>query len=1753
MKRKMLTWLLVLSLVIGMVPMVTFAEVDTTTGPIANLPDLGIYPGEKQDDGTWVAYDAPYEEPDKAPDAATVKAVIKLPQGQEVPEGCKPFIRRVQNGEGYYPTGGVLEKAVRDYNDFQVYAIHWVKLDGENYNLDTGITNRNMTISIQYLTEDAKLKGAPGKRKLKIFAVKKSGNELEELPESLVTDVQLGAGSNGGYNGFTFVADEKECPFVFVSKKLPPGYVKQLTVDKIVDGSGPFDNDDAPGNDSGENNKIVRSYDTITYTIIVNFDAREEAVVEKEIGMHFEIVLKKGITSARFNTDNMKWMGTNYNIEYLDEEGRVVVVQNHEGKFYAPLKDDEGNALYDENGFVKIDGSREIRLNSVLSGSNKDKDSYKAIGGQVTQQRITGWTNLKVNEKEPNILAAQRGFTASVDVRNADNGEVFQPTFRAWVDGNDENYGMEKDAGGNVRPAQKETGNQITAEAVTASAGTNFNVQLMKNDDMTYKSWFNFATGDEIKGEKRDELERLAALDENHGKANPAEYTEKGRALSSETQNEYADYRYGRISCYGITLQLYNDTDNNPQENRASKGLKGLSLPVGDITFDLNLSSEVTSGGQPFEGSGTEYTAMLWDYHENIPLNNSYTYKYIDPDRGTVELPGDGFGNGKRRMHWAYEVRSSYAKGAAPSNYPFYFNGCYYGGNWSLVGDDGSKADDLKSIKNISSPSKVTGTGADTTYHFSVSDYDFDFDERHFPWQNAGNTGDVANYKTYAKCFSAGAVQVINVFPRVQKQSNADIHLDIKVSNLNLKTRVGQELKPDEKDKTGYKHEVNRDDNERNDQIVLYAPGNITKGSSFNGAYEQTPDKEPWAVNQSYLGTEYWDTSYDCSAFAGDNIWIIGYGMISANSDYRMKASNLLQLFDSRALSIRTDNEPKISQNLMPDDTGGIVKFLYAADPDYPQGYDTNTKDKDGKYVVMEYMNTVREEDLVYSADKPDKGGYITVGGDRLKCVGVLTEIRGCDIMGGQYQYARIPVKVRADDEELISKTVGTVNVFRVWTDEKDMKKQDGSYITWADGKWNKSKGKNELAGYKVPEGFNKETGTYSAECGNKDTTVYKKTEYKDGKQVAGTHSGGVQSGNSLLLLGYQAGINITIDNKGDVQQGSINYNQGQNETVVDYRLTNIETKVSALTGQTEVPVTHLTIRTVLDEGHSGLQRISVSGGTYKMEGYEVDETGKPTGGKKQISIGTDKENPTKIAFEDSDGKMQVIKIYAAPQIDGRAVNFEIDDVPVGIMIPDITFQANFAPTNALKDNDTIKTVTYISGSGDQRAYSKAKGNTDNITIGVVLESGTNLGKRVEQRYIEMNGLMFYTVTYTNSGSAAIPKIYFYDLISEKGDIRGSDFEGDTILRTFGIELSGTKDELKGVSGTVYCSNTEYWELYNNVVKFGGTDSNSSPNEAGVEDMLANGKDSQGKNLFYVLGTITDGKFNYDGSFSSMDKAELEAMFSKVTGLYVKLENLHGGQSVDMEFKVETSGNENGDIYKNVANSWIAGSPTLPLKSNLVETAVIGREISGMVWYDWDLDGIRNEKEKREKPIENVTVTLLKKNGEGKYELCEKDITGAEIKPVVTGEDGTYSFKKLVEGDYIVAFSGEAIESYTGATIYQQKGKNDANTNDGVAISELKADMADGVNVKDYAYFIKYSPDSEQINLHSFADITSGKVQTSNYAESIAHQDLGVTMSGNEMPKVGGMGTLLYITAGTVTLLITLLAWSFIRRRRYCE
>lgn len=388
------------------------------------LPDGNTaYPGEKQADGTWVAYDAEYS--NTQPADATIKVTVTLPTSAVVPEGYKLFIRKVGASEPYYPSEQAVKDEVSEYNDFQCFRIRWVKVD-ENGKSDVKkmpeVLNgeERATIKIEYVGPDneGKLKGLAGARKLLIYNSYENGT-LKDTLADLVENVTVDGDS---YTSFTFHTNGAG-PYVFVSKKLEQCYVEALKIQSVEDGSEPFDSSDTAGNDSGPNNRIVRSYDTIQYNLEAKFGARDQEVTNPNVTMYFELTLSKSATSARFDTGKMVWLGENYSIEYLDSDGNVIMVEAHNGNIYEPQIDGEGNIVRDSNGFAQADMNKEVYINSKVNGSGAGELSYKvAAGTGIAKQRLVGWTELSAKEGQ-SILVGTQKFSAAIEVRNADNNE----------------------------------------------------------------------------------------------------------------------------------------------------------------------------------------------------------------------------------------------------------------------------------------------------------------------------------------------------------------------------------------------------------------------------------------------------------------------------------------------------------------------------------------------------------------------------------------------------------------------------------------------------------------------------------------------------------------------------------------------------------------------------------------------------------------------------------------------------------------------------------------------------------------------------------------------------------------------------------------------------------------------------------------------------------------------------------------------------------------------------------------------------------------------------------------------------------------------------------------------------------------------------------------------------------------------------------------------------------------------------------
>ena len=100
-------------------------------------------------------------------------------------------------------------------------------------------------------------------------------------------------------------------PAVTASSKPLKGddaYVTNFSVTEITDGTMPFDDEIKAGNDMGDKNKIVRTFDTVTYTINVAYDTYEKAQAFTDARVWLEFVLPVDKSQAEFNLADMGWL-----------------------------------------------------------------------------------------------------------------------------------------------------------------------------------------------------------------------------------------------------------------------------------------------------------------------------------------------------------------------------------------------------------------------------------------------------------------------------------------------------------------------------------------------------------------------------------------------------------------------------------------------------------------------------------------------------------------------------------------------------------------------------------------------------------------------------------------------------------------------------------------------------------------------------------------------------------------------------------------------------------------------------------------------------------------------------------------------------------------------------------------------------------------------------------------------------------------------------------------------------------------------------------------------------------------------------------------------------------------------------------------------------------------------------------------------------------------------------------------------------
>ena len=279
---------------------------------------------------------------------------------------------------------------------------------------------------------------------------------------------------------------------------------------------------------------------------------------------------------------------------------------------------------------------------------------------------------------------------------------------------------------------------------------------------------------------------------------------------------------------------------------------------------------------------------------------------------------------------------------------------------------------------------------------------------------------------------------------------------------------------------------------------------------------------------------------------------------------------------------------------------------------------------------------------------------------------------------------------------------------------------------------------------------------TYPTSCFTMHNKNYIKTEYdENGEKVVGTHPGQVVTyGNSVLIVGTDARISIDIVDKVG-ENTKTNYNLDNNENVVTYQITPELKSESGMTGISGVAVV---VKETIDGGLEYLPGQS----SIEPDSVEVNEDGTTT------------------------------------------ITWTINNCTVGENITPITFKAKI-------DEDTPNNTQYTTSAviePDEDAVGRLSMKYRTATsqaITVINLASKRLYEEVEEPIIEQNGIVKYTVTYTNKDED-VDNFQLLNILPYNGDSLGTSFNGTYTLKS--IKVSQT-DTTSNDNLTLYVTNSD--------------------------------------------------------------------------------------------------------------------------------------------------------------------------------------------------------------------------------------------------------------------------------------------------------------------------------------------------------
>ena len=1197
------------------------------------------------------------------------------------------------------------------------------------------------------------------------------------------------------------------------------------------------------------------------------------------------------------------------------------------------------------------------------------------------------------------------------------------------------------------------------------------------------------------------------------------------------------DVVYGMVAGYGLSLQLRNQNTN--------KGLRGIEVPSGDISFNVALHGGLYFNGKRVNnvntGKEVSINPRLWAYKPN----SSETTTGYDTDDNTADV----------NMDWGDEDDDD-RKSYYDNSIDFNVTDTHSGGTWTVT--NRSEND--------------TFTREDGT---TVPQSELDFLVHGYTMKPVGKTG-----KEYQ--FSCGYLQVIIplnmeeydfaqggnyegflqsdmhvVAGNMQMAGLTDEEMHGKDATLEDKINGYFSYTSEEKLREYAKNETSYDDNYNNGATVGMNIAKADDGESNNlyktnywlgsdGSTVLNDQRNPeLGTNVTGVGSQLYMTtnlSYSSVTVTPANAperFLYDPQVDKQAEYYYLTAYDVLMKFDPDAMRPATyevDGVEQAIHNFTQDQVATELKgitLLNLSDNGYSEWDTTHKLTKSYNLTVLyaakkddtriENGNegygwtyagwskdgaTLDESQPLWNhrANTRDDGGtadmdnysfYTTTrgSGDTTKgitglvyydtlteleaaghtCVAVLYQIRNCCVRNGRSVTLGHMMKVSTDTSKIGRSYAFTTDV-RGWTTYRPFfrdKLANGSSAGWTrfvDENGNTLTTRSALLYQDLIQGNGEEASApqdhwlTGKKNGRKDWNTsqvnvqrpgmgnyYQKTQYSNGYEVGGSHSG-YTAGNTVLIATQNATVNITTTDysSGNIRQTDYQLDNGQRTVTVQVtpKITmqsNVKKDLEVFDGLTQ---TDISLDVTLP------QDLTLQEGTLTFDYSNSSYNRSDLTWTAQYQYWDEEHHE----WVDFNFERDYAQNYAK-----RTTHLHLTTTITDVQktLPVLSFKAGIGyPADPTKDIEgdgnydgdawykNLIINAEIHSTYEEDSVNASLGRTDSTEIKVIKNTRSVINKAAATNLVEIGNDLAYDLTYVHQSSAA-SDLELCDVLP----YNSKEFHGAYALKEITVTVEQSADVVAA------------WDHANLTVGYANTQSVVRGNDGTLKRTDTLAKAASGTTLTNANCTVaTDGNrttytLNQMPVHTASGSSALGSLYLKFTQLTDCTVKVHVVLAVAQEQNStnalltdtdKTTTQQSGDIYNNSYFARSGGEGGMIVTSPTASIKVRSRSISGLVWMDQNYDGIYTTKlddtgKKNvgsDKILAGITVTLVQKkadadkadvvytDADGNTYCTVTDTLGNTVAPVITKNDGRYTFENLRQGEYYVRFT-DSTKGYT--------------------------------------------------------------------------------------------------------------------------